>query len=154
METTEPKTKVADNVPRALVGLKDFISKAIGGPPMEVEVPKKPDRVPAMTVLETLTFGVHPKELRTMVKITAQPINNCSELVDKMANAHTAKNVPGRRAMLEYKTIFQSVSDQDRCKVVHAMTKAKQRTTTGTSSGFNKAMMGVAIVPSPNPMTP
>lgn len=154
METTLPKTNVAESVPRALVGLKDFINSAIGGPPMEVDVPRNPESRPAKMVFGALTFGVQPKELSTMVNITAQPINNCRELVDKIANAHTARTVPGRRAILEYHTIFQSVSDQERCSVVQAMIKAKHRTTTGTSSGFMSAMIGVEIVPSPKPMTP
>ena len=154
METTLPKTKVAESVPRALVGLKDFINSAIGGPPIEVDVPRKPDSTPANMVFGALTFGVQPKELSAIVNITAHPINNCSELVDKIASAHTANAVPGSRAILEYHTIFQSVSDQERCSVVQAMTKARHRTTTGTSSGFMSAMIGVEIVPSPKPMTP
>src|SRR5699024_1351910 len=154
METILPKTKVAAKVPRAFAGLKVFISKAMGGPPIDVEVPRKPDSPPAMSVLVTLTLGVQPKELRTMVKMTEQPIKICSELVDNTASAHTARNVPGNRARFEYKTIFQSVSAHARCRVEHAMIKAKHKTTTGTRSGFSNAMMGVDIVPSPKPMTP
>ena len=154
METILPNTNVAARVPRALAGLKVFINSAMGGPPIEVEVPRKPDSTPAITVFPALTLGVQPKELKTMVKMTAQPINSCSELVDNTASAHTAKKVPGRRAMLEYNTIFQSVSAHARCKVEHAMIKARQSTTTGTRSGFKSAMMGVEMVPSPKPITP
>src|SRR5699024_5650857 len=46
------------------------------------------------------------------------------------------------------------VSAHARCRVEQAMIKARHSTTTGTRSGFNRAMMGVEIVPSPNPMTP
>src|SRR5690625_6507847 len=92
METLLPNTNVAARVPRALAGLKVFINSAMGGPPIEVEVPRKPDSTPAITVFPTLTLGVQPKELKTMVKMTAQPINSCSELVDNTrSEEHTSE---------------------------------------------------------------
>src|SRR5699024_11587440 len=98
METILPKTKVAARVPRAFAGLNVFISSAMGGPPMELEVPRKPDKPPAIKVFGALTLGVHPKELKIMVKMTAQPIKSCREFVVSTARAHTARKVPGKRA--------------------------------------------------------
>src|SRR5699024_12614422 len=88
-------------ISRAFAGLNVFINSAMGGPPMEVEVPRKPDKPPAIKVFGALTLGVHPKELKIMVKMTAQPIKSCREFVVSTARAHTARKVPGKRARLE-----------------------------------------------------
>src|SRR5699024_52649 len=154
METILPKTKVAARVPRAFAGLNVFISSAMGGPPMEVEVPRKPDKPPAIKVFGALTLGVHPKELKIMVKMTAPPIKSCREFVVSAAGAHYVRKVPSTRAQLEQSTLFQSVSAPALSRVEQAFIRARHSTTTGTIAGFNSAMMGEEIVPNPNPMTP
>lgn len=58
------------------------------------------------------------------------------------------------RAMEEMATMSQDTAERALSIVVVEMTNASRRMSVGTSSGLMSAKMGVAMVPSPNPMVP
>ena len=97
-------------VPRVRFGSKRFIINAMGGPPMEVEVPKMPEATPAMSVLRVVGRGLHPKLDRVMAKSTAQPMKMDNPSGDRLAIAQAPIKEPGMRAREEIPTTRQEVS--------------------------------------------
>ena len=97
-------------VPRVRSGSKRFIMSAIGGPPIEVEVPRIPEATPAMSVLRVVGRGLHPKLDSVMAKSTAQPMKMERPLGERLAIAHAPTKEPGMRAREEMPMTRQDVS--------------------------------------------
>ena len=121
---------------------------------MEVEVPKKPEVTPATAMLAVVRLGDQPRLDSVMAKMTAQPIKRESPRCESEAIAHAPSREPGMRAMEEIATISQDTAARALSMVVVEMTKASRRMSVGTSSGLMSAKIGVAMVPSPNPIVP
>src|SRR5260364_390222 len=94
-DMTVPITKVPARLPRVRCGSKRFIISAIGGPPMEVEVPRNPEVRPARTVLRLVGSGLQPRLERDIAKSTAQPMKMERPSCERDAIAHAPANEPG-----------------------------------------------------------
>ena len=109
-EIKVPRTKVPAKVPRVRLGSKRFMISAMGGPPIEVEVPRMPEATPAMSVLAVVGRGLHPKLDSVIARSTAQPIKMDSPSGERLAIAQAPTREPGMRAREEMPTTRQDVS--------------------------------------------
>ena len=117
-------------------------TSAMGGPPMDVDVPRNPEAAPATAMLAVVRLGDQPRLDKVMAKMTAQPMKMDSPRWEREAIAHAPSSEPGMRAMEEMATMSQDTAERALSIVVVEMTKASRRISVGTSSGLISAKIG------------
>lgn len=149
-----PTRKKALMVPRIWDFDEPCHTRAIGGPPMDVAVPRIPEAAPAAATVRGRGFGRQPQMLSMTPKSTAPASVSASPRAGRITTNRAPSAVPGTRPRRAQPAPAKFMVVRSRMTPSVVAPAASSTRDPGSSVGSISAITGAAISPSPNPIAP